>query len=178
MIKELPLPAKISLILGIKYKHVEEVVYFNNYIVLDPGFKKLNNNPLFSELDIIDVSGTKSSIASLGSLRTLLRMVYEEIAQSKPDSYHLDLDYQQGRAYYKALINSNLPFSIMDMFEYLYKHTGLKVGIGAEVIYELLKKIDLESLEYKLIQELNSGSQINYSDQKVRKILARLKVVR
>lgn len=178
MIRELPLPAKISLILGIKYKHVEEIVYFNNYVVLDPGHKKVNDKLLFSELDIIDVSGNKSSATSLANLRTLLRSIYEEVVKNKPDSYHTDIDYQQSRAYYKALTTSNLPFSIMDMFGYLEKHTGLKVGIGAESIYELLKKVDLENLEYKLLQQLNVGSQINYADQRVRKILARLQVVR
>ncbi|GCE63334.1 DNA-directed RNA polymerase subunit beta' [Candidatus Mycoplasma haematohominis] len=178
MIKELPLPAKISLILGIKYKNVEEVVYFNNYIVLDSGTSQVEDKPLFNELEIIDVSGSKASAPSLAKLRSLLRNIYEGISKENPTNYHMNMDYQQGRAYYKALTNSNLPFSIMDMFEYLEKHTGLRVGIGAEAIYELLKKIDLESLEFKLTKELNASSQINYSDPKVRKILARLQVVR
>ncbi|CBY93478.1 DNA-directed RNA polymerase beta' subunit [Mycoplasma haemofelis str. Langford 1] len=180
MIKELPLPAKISLILGIKYKHVEEVVYFVNYIVLDPGHLQVEGKTLFDPLEIIDVSNSKSSIASLAKLRTLLRTIYETIQKENPESYLTDLNYQQGRAYYKALSNSNLPFSIMDMFEYIEKHTGLKVGIGAEAIYELLKKVDLESLEYKLTQELNVNfpSGLNYADPKVRKILSRLQVIR
>lgn len=180
MTKELPLPAKISLILGIKYKHVEEVVYFVNYIVLDPGHLLIDEKPVFSELEIIDVSSSKNSVISLAKLRTLLRTIYEGIQKEQPETFQTDINYQQGRAYYKALSSSNLPFSIMDMFEYLEKHTGLKVGIGAEAIYDLLKKVDLDSLEYKLNQEINVNFQhgVNYQDQKIRKILSRLQVIR
>lgn len=178
MIQELPFPAKISLVLGIKYRHVEEVVYFNNYIVLESGNAKVEEDNLFNVLEIIDVSGSKASAPSLAKLRSLLRNIYERVMKDNPSNYHTNMDYQQGRAYYKALTNSNLPFSIMDMFEYLERHTGLKVGIGAEAIYELLKKIDLNELEAQLLKSLHSGSQINYSDPKIRKILARLQVVR
>lgn len=178
MIRELPLPAKISLILGIKFKEVEEVVYFNSYIVLDPGRSLDDKECLFQKLEIIDVSGSKSFSPSLGKLRNLLRTVYENFAKENPQNYHTDVNYQQGRAYYKALTSSNLPFSIVDMFAYLEKHTGLKVGIGSEAIYELLKEINLDELEYKLNHQLNKTSQVNYSDPKTRKILTRLQVVK
>lgn len=40
MTKELPSPSKISLVLDVSYKEVEEVVYFVNYIILNPGNSK------------------------------------------------------------------------------------------------------------------------------------------
>lgn len=178
MIKELPLPSKISLVLGIRYKHVMEVVYFVNYIVLDPGHKLLleDGKPIFEKFEIINVSDQKSTINSISKLRKMIRLIFEDIAKTVSDPSS-SIDYQQGRAYYKALFNSNLPFSIVDVFEYIEKHTGMKVGIGAEAIYDLLKEINLDTLCYKLNQELTKGSSINYQDQKVKKLLARLQVV-
>ena len=43
MTKELPNPSKISLLLDISYKEVEQVVYFVNYIVLDEGTYRYND---------------------------------------------------------------------------------------------------------------------------------------
>ena len=64
MIKELPNPSKISLLLDIPYKEVEQVVYFVNYIILDD-----NGNPNFKTKDVIDLNNVRSSKANRIKLR-------------------------------------------------------------------------------------------------------------
>ena len=73
MTKELPCPSKISLVLDISYKEVEQVVYFVNYIVLDEG-----NQPskIFNYKEVIDLSNAKQGAKNArGKLRKLLREI-------------------------------------------------------------------------------------------------------
>ncbi|AFO52265.1 DNA-directed RNA polymerase subunit beta' [Candidatus Mycoplasma haematolamae str. Purdue] len=178
MIKELPLPSKISLVLGIKYKNVEEVVYFVNYIVVEVTDIGFDHKNIFEPLEIINVSDQDSPMKSLFKLRRLLRLICEEIERKDPEGRE-SLAYQQGRAYYKALSSSNLPFSLYDVFEYIYQYSGIKIGTGAEAIYELLKKVDLDSLEYSLQKKLTKDKEgINYSDVATKRLLSRLEVIK
>lgn len=178
MTKELPLPSKISLILGISYKEVEEVVYFVNYIILDKGHAFLDNpETSFQEREVINLAENKSSKASRGKLRKILRLICEEIANTHPEK-EAAYEYVQGQEYYHALDSSNLPFSIGEVFKFVEKHTGIKVGIGAEAIQTLLKKINLEELVASLEADLAANSPINYTDPAIKKLLRRLKVAR
>ncbi|CCE66908.1 DNA-directed RNA polymerase subunit beta' [Candidatus Mycoplasma haematominutum] len=180
MIKELPLPSKISLMLGIKYKSIEEIVYFVSYVVIEVSDIGFNHQNLFQKSEIVNVSDQDSPLRSLYKLRRLLRLICEDIERKEPEGKEA-MTYQQGRAYYKALAYSNLPFSLADVFEYIYKFSGIKISTGAEAIYELLKKVDLDSLEYALQKQLkkdSAGDELNYGDSRIKRTLARLEVVR
>lgn len=163
MVKELPSPSKISLVLDISYKEVEQVVYFINYIVLDPGKYKI-----FKYKEVVDLSGKGSKIAR-GKLRKLLREIFGMV---KKDS----IDYKRARMYYERLYDSNLPFSIDEVSTFIYKKTGVRLGIGAEAILELLEKIDLNAEYRKNNEELKK--QDNLSQQRVKKILRRLETIK
>ncbi|AFN65042.1 DNA-directed RNA polymerase subunit beta' [Mycoplasma wenyonii str. Massachusetts] len=176
MIKELPLPSKISLILEIKYKSVEEVVYFVNYIVTEVNDIGFDHQGLFKKLEIVNVSDQASPLKSLVKLRKLIRLICADIEKKDPEGKE-SLAYQQGKAYYKALSSSNLPFSLFDVFEFVYKYSGIKIGTGAEAIYELLKKVDLDSLEHSIQKQLKKDG-LNHSDVKTKRLLVRLEVVR
>ncbi|ADX98231.1 DNA-directed RNA polymerase subunit beta' [Mycoplasma suis] len=178
MIKELPLPSKVSLILGIKYKSVEEVVYFVNYIVIEiKNSENKRYSGIFERLELVNVSDQNSPLRSLFKIRKLLRLIYEEIAEKEGTD---SVSYEQGRVYYKALSSSNLPFSLHDVFEYIYKWSGIKIGTGAEAIYELLKKVDLDSLEHSILKQLEGRKkEVSSSNEpKYKKLLSRLEVVR
>ncbi|KMZ96284.1 hypothetical protein PVNG_02422 [Plasmodium vivax North Korean] len=155
MIKELPLPSKVSLVLGIKYKSVEEVVYFVNYIVIEIVDVGFNHRNIFERLEIVNVSDQDSPLRSLFKIRRLIRLIFEDRATKEPEGIN-SLSYQEGLAYYRALSTSNLPFSLSDVFEYVFKYSGVRIGTGAEAIYEILKKIDLDSLEHSLKKELST----------------------
>jgi hypothetical protein len=59
MSKELPNPSKISLLLDVSYKEVNEVIYFVNYIVLDEGNPEINQGILRAK-EIVDLAKPKS----------------------------------------------------------------------------------------------------------------------
>ncbi|UUD38149.1 DNA-directed RNA polymerase subunit beta' [Mycoplasmoides fastidiosum] len=178
MIKELPLPSKISLVLGMTYKQIEEVVYFQNHIVLDPGhisFENEKNN--FSLNEVLNLADFKQSMPTRAKIRRLIKQICTNIlAANNNNEDHSD--YMQGMLFYKNLQQSNLPFSVEQMFKFLYKHSGLRVGIGAEAIEELLRNINLIKVEKELEEQLLKDDYINYTDNKTKTLLRRLSVIR
>ncbi|CAF0720951.1 unnamed protein product [Didymodactylos carnosus] len=166
MMKELPFPSKISLVLNISYKEVEQVMYFVNYIVLKPGHGKYAE--YFHEKDVIDLSNTKAVKSSRGALRRLIRAIQDDTERGTAD-------YQRARVYYERLKNSALPFSFDEVARFITRHTGLELGIGAEAIYTLLQRTDLDH-EYESIQA-RLRAVTNFEDDNVRKMLKRLEVI-
>ena len=47
------LPSRISLAVDIKFKEVEKVLYFESFIVIEPGLTKLTKKQLLSEEEYI-----------------------------------------------------------------------------------------------------------------------------
>ena len=107
------LPSRIGQLLDMPVKKLETILYFENYVVLDPGETNLDEKQLLTEEQY--------------------RMLTE------------DPDYA-GR---------------------------FKVGIGAEAIRELLRRIEIEPLAKELREQL----KIENSIQKKKKLTKRLKVV-
>ncbi|MGL4647698.1 MAG: DNA-directed RNA polymerase subunit beta' [Mycoplasmoidaceae bacterium] len=167
MTKELPCPSKISLLLDISYKEVEQVVYFVNYIVLDEGKSDLKEK-IFNFKDVIDLTSSKSGQKTpRGKLRKTLRMIRETLPKDS-------IDYRRATTYYDTIKESNLPFSIDEVFKFINKYTGIRFGIGAEAILELLQKLDLDK-EYKNIQKRLKSIEIT-NVAKIKKIVRRLEV--
>lgn len=172
MTKELPCPSKISLVLDISYKEVEQVVYFVNYIVLDAGNSKFPQN--FKEKEVIDLSSQKSSKETRSKLRRTLREIYESIDVNK--SAEEKMKYNIARTFYNTLEQSNMPFSIEEVFNFISKYTGMRFGIGAEAILELLQKIDLDK-EYKKIDATLRSQEIT-NDSRTKKLVRRLEAIK
>lgn len=173
MTKELPNPSKISLLLDISYKEVEQVVYFVNYIILDEGNYKYNGEKIFELKEIVDLSNPKHSIKTRNKLRRILKDIQEDIKKNKGRQ---DVDYKRAVTYDLILAEKNLPFSIQEVFKFITKYTGIKFGVGASAIQELLKNIDLDS-EYKKIK----NSLKEYDDLgnvKAKRLLNRLEAVK
>ncbi|MEF9984887.1 MAG: DNA-directed RNA polymerase subunit beta' [Malacoplasma sp.] len=172
MTKELPCPSKISLILDISYKEVEQVVYFVNYIILDEGDSKYAKNFKFKE--VVDLSSPKASKESRSKLRKTLRQIYESIDPKKSPEEHIK--FKMAKAYYDTLAESNMPFSIEEVFNFIQRYTKMRFGIGAEAILELLKNIDLER-EYNAIQKKLKNTEIT-NDIKTKKMVRRLEAIK
>ena len=115
MTKELPCPSKISLVLDISYKEVEQVVYFVNYIVLDEGDSKFAKNFKFKE--VIDLSSQKASKETRSKLRKTLREIYQTIDPNS--SVENKIKHNMGKTFYDTLGESNMPFSIEEVFNYI-----------------------------------------------------------
>jgi DNA-directed RNA polymerase subunit beta' len=163
MTKELPNPSKISLVLGISYKEVEQVVYFVNYIVLDN-----NGSEVFATKEVINLTDKNTNRITRGKLRKVLDDIRNKVAKES-------LDYRRANDYYNRLKDSNLPFSIEEVFSFIKKHTGIRLGIGAEAILELLKNIDLVK-ETKIIEK--NLSKYPTTDVRFRKLMRRLETIR
>ncbi|MDC4184305.1 DNA-directed RNA polymerase subunit beta' [Mycoplasma sp. K3] len=194
MTKELPSPSKISLVLDVSYKEVEEVVYFVNYIVLNPGNSK---NPVFKFKEVVDLSGKGSKSARI-KLRKVLREIKDKLQKQRAELEKENLqkgktqkendqdnklwfEYKRASEYYNRLKESHLPFSIDEVAKFIETHAGIRLGIGAEAILELLEGVDLQK-EYDAINdELKTYSRdlkTEKEDQKVKRALRRLETIR
>ena len=173
MTKELPNPSKISLLLDISYKEVEQVVYFVNYIVLDEGHYEYQGEKIFKLKEIVDLSSPKHNTKTRNKLRRILKDIQDEIKETKGRE---DFDYKRAVTYDLTLAEKNLPFSIQEVFKFITKYTGIKFGVGAAAIQELLRNIDLDK-EYKKIQsDLKEFDDV--SNPRARKLLSRLETVK
>ena len=173
MTKELPRPSKISLLLNISYKRVEEVIYFVNHIVLDEGDYAGQEKPIFKKKEIVDLASEKNARMSRIKLRKILRDIYDELKAKKKKE---ELELKKARIYREHLRDSTLPFSIDEIFRFITKYKKIRFGIGAVAIEELLTEINLEDENRKVSLELTKYSSTN--DLAAKKLLRRLEVIK
>jgi len=172
MTKELPRPSKISLLLDISYKQVEQVVYFVNYIVLDEGVYANDENKIFTKKEIVDLANEKKARMSRIKLRKVLGDIHKELKENGAPS----IEIKKARIYRERLRDSNLPFSIDEIFKFITKYKKIRFGVGAEAIDILLKEIDLD-WEYKNIL-INLKKYNVTTDVNAKKLLRRLEVIK
>jgi len=129
------LPNKIGYLLGMPTKKLDAIIYYERYVVIQPGAMAgktdAEGNPL------------------LGS------QVYDLLSE---DEYNDIIDNQVGE--------NNDYLDDSDPNKFVAK-------MGAEAIYELLTKLDLDSLSYELRDRANSDSSV----QRKNEALKRLQVV-
>src|ERR1700739_4153093 len=80
------LPSRIGLLLDMTLKDLERILYFENYVVIEPGLTPLKQHQLLSEEDFLkaqDEYGDDQFTASIGaeSLRTMLSAI--DLAEEK-----------------------------------------------------------------------------------------------
>lgn len=175
--KELPSPSKISLLLDVTYKEVDQVVYYVNYIVLDEGNNTYDGKSIFNKKEVLDLTSQKNSIRSRNKLRRTLRNIQDKLAEGlSREELMQNYEFRLAVTYDQMLKDSNIPFSVKDVMDFIKKHTGVRFGIGAEAIRELLQNLDLEEEHRKIKEEIQSSQ--NAYDQKTRRLLRRLECVR
>ncbi len=82
------LPSRISLAIDMKLKEVERVLYFENFIVIEPGLTGLKKNQLLGEEELIkyqDQYGEESFTAGIGAeaILEILKSINLEDEKSK-----------------------------------------------------------------------------------------------
>ena len=129
------LPNKIGYLLGMPTKKLDAVIYYEKYVVIQPGAMEGK-----TDADGLEMNGSHK-------LDLLTEDEYIDIIdnQISPDNDRLSDD---------------------DPNKFIAK-------MGAEAIYELLQKIDLDSLSYELRDHANNDS----SQQRKTEALKRLQVV-
>ena len=133
-------PSIMSLILDIKSKKIEEIIYFVSYVVLDPGTSD------FKHKEVIDHE------------RSRVRMI-EVLANLHAQNVFSKEDLELYEEYMEILKNDYMLYSFQEISELVSKYTGAKFGVGAEAILALLKQIDLEE-ELKKNQEKLKNSSV------------------
>ena len=130
-------PNKIAAVLGIPSKKLEAVIYYERYIITNPG--------IFGTMP-------KETIKKIiGSEKEL-----ERLELLTEDEYLALTDYLADHAEEAAAAEEQF-----------------KAGMGAEVIYDLLKETDIDALARELKAKMDSGSQ-----QRKAEALKRLTVVK
>ncbi len=133
------MPSRISLVLGIPTNDIEKVIYFAGYVIT-----KVSEEDRTRTLKDLD-SEYKAKIKSLQDEKTR-EAVKEMLLNAKREIESI----QEGR--------------VLDEIEYY--NFGMKYGtmfeasIGAEAIYNIFKKIDLQKLLAQLKQELEKASSL------------------
>ena len=80
------LPSRISLAIDMKLKEVERVLYFENFIVIEPGLTGLKKNQLLGEEELIkyqDEYGEESFTAGIGAEAILEILKSIDLEQEK-----------------------------------------------------------------------------------------------
>ncbi|XQP55066.1 MAG: DNA-directed RNA polymerase subunit beta' [Mycoplasmoidaceae bacterium] len=158
MSKELPNPSKISLLLGMTYKEVEQVIYFVNYVVIkNPRCKKF-----YGPCQIIPINDPKGNEKARQNIRAALEIIIKDLEKeikslSKNTSKNLDkikelnFDHEMASQYAMALKDTTLPFSLHTVFALLKKHLDIEISIGSAAIKQLLQAVDLNK-KYKEVK--------------------------
>ena len=148
-------PSRISVLLDIPPKQVEEVVYYASHVVLNPGTSKsLAKGMVLNERDS--------------------REKFIEVVQDLVDS-GVAKDVERGRDILLRLKNPDIPVDFSTTSRYIQMYTGAEFDWGAGAIQKLLKEVDLESEFNKIQEELKTTN--SPKNQKRIKLLKRLELV-
>lgn len=141
------IPSTIGLLLDMSMSDLEKVIYFSSFVILEVNEE-----------------------VKQGILQDLEKE-YEELKNNKStDRLLLDQQYRETKREIENL-RPQLLLNETSYHELSMKYGNIvKVGIGAEALYELLKKLDLA----KVIEELNGDISKNESNR--RKSLRRLRL--
>ena len=149
-------PSKMALALSMSPKQLEDIVYYNAHICLDPG----KSTPLKYKQYIDEKCGRVDFIP-------VLKEILDNFVD--PESY----DYTIISDYIEALQDPTIQsFDYYGITPLITKYTGARFGEGGEAIETLLKEIDLDEEAKKLREELKGASTQNSL-----KIVKRLEVI-
>lgn len=143
------IPSVIGLILNLSMNDIEKVIYFSSYIIIevDEVLRQTILNQLDQEYNELKAKKT----VDISVLDQQFKETKKEIDSLKE----------------KQLINESVYYEISLKYGNI-----IKVGIGAEAIYELLKKVNIDS---EIIELQGLASNSNQTANK-RKILRRIRL--
>ena len=148
-------PSRISVLLNIPPKQVEEVIYYASHIVLNPGTSKI----LF-----------KGEVLNERDAREQFIKVIEDLLNS-----NIATDIIRGQELLGRLKSPDIPVDFTTTSKYINTYTGAEFDWGAAAIQKLLKEVDLDSEFEKIQAELRTTN--SPKNQKRVKLLKRLELV-
>jgi hypothetical protein len=146
------MPSRMSLILGVQMQELEKVVYFAGYIVTSVDeAKKKEYLKLIDEEYKKKVDGLEDQ-ESIDKIKSIFLKIKKDVETLKKYSVIDELVHSK----------------------YSQKFPGLyEAGIGAEAVYELIKKVDLKKLEKQLVKDIEEAPALEK-----KKLEKRISVVR
>ncbi|MEA5487068.1 MULTISPECIES: DNA-directed RNA polymerase subunit gamma [Pseudanabaena] len=163
------IPSYMATLLDIPLRDVEQIVYFNAYVVLNPGIQ--------SEVDgvIVSVNSREIRIRGVDGIERAYHLHPKHVS-SVTEGKVVEAGEAIASAYnlsYKQLLSED---QWIDLEDQIYAEDpvldGIEVGIGAEAIKQLLQNINLEKEAERLRTDIE-----NSKGQKRAKLIKRLRVV-
>ncbi len=131
-------PSRMSLILDIPAKELEEVVYFSAHVVLNPG-----TCTAIKYKEVLDDHTGREKF------KDCLQQIIDDLtANGEEDSF----DTTKAKNLLENLNNNSIPFDYYTCAKFISKKTGAQFGEGAEAVQILLKEVDLEK-EFNILKE-------------------------
>ncbi len=163
------IPSYMAILLDMPLKDVEQIVYFNSYVVLNPGVKaKLGGEVISATIDAVKIRSEDGTVTHYDIHPKLVLAVG---TGDRVDPGQVLATYQNLE--YKQLLSEE---QWMEIEEQIYSEDipldGVEVGIGAEAIQQLLRDINLELEAERLREEISQSK-----GQKRTKLIKRLRVV-
>ncbi len=164
-------PSAIGLLLGLTVKNLERIVYFASYVVKSVDVEK--RDQMLADLSA-EADAAKKAIKTRFEAEA-----DKEGAEIKALAEAQTKELEEAAEVYlerKAQLDSLEKLRLMSELEYRNLDKSMqdiiKVGMGGEVLKELLEEIELESLIKSLSEEADSTK-----GQRKKKIMKRLKVI-
>ena len=148
------IPSRMSLVLDIPPKELEDVIYFAAHLVLDPGESPVLKKKMF----INETVG-----------RDLFVQVIEDF---RPRLEEGSADALKADTFIEKLKNPIEAFDFFAISAFVHKHTKAEFGEGAAAVKRLLHEVDLDKEIADIMAELP-----NASSQRRLKLVKRLEVV-
>ena len=148
------IPSRISLILDIPPKQLEEVVYFVSHICLNPGTSKV-----LQYREFLDERTAREVFVAV--INEILPLIEEGSA-----------DLEKAHEMLTKLPLQQEPFDFLSTAKFISKYTGAEFGEGAEAVKRLLKEVDLDK-DFAAVSEEVAES----TGQKRAKAIKRLEVI-
>jgi len=163
------IPSYMATLLDIPLRDVEQIVYFNAYVVLNPGIQ--------AEVDgvVVSVNSSEIRIRGIDGIERAYHLHPKHVANVSEGKV-VEVGEAIASAYglsYKQLLTED---QWIDLEDQIYAEDpvldGIEVGIGAEAIKQLLQNINLEKEAERLRSDIE-----NSKGQKRAKLIKRLRVV-
>ncbi len=150
-------PSRISVLLDVPPKQIEEVVYYVSHIVLNQGTSKY-----LEKCQVLDERGARET--------------FKNILQDLIDSNAVEgNDLENAKIHLNNVSNNEIPVDFKSVSDFIHVITGAEFDWGASAIQKLLKEVDLEKEFDSIQKELkNTNSPKN---QKRIKLLKRLELI-
>jgi DNA-directed RNA polymerase subunit beta' len=163
------IPSYMATLLDMPLRDVEQIVYFNAYVVLNPGILALHGG------EVVEASGKRISVLRDDGGED----VYKLHEKHRPEVQTGDR-VEQGQVLstafnlqLKQLLSEDQWIELDDqIYADEYPIEGIEVGIGAEAIQRLLGQLNLEKEAETLRREIDSAK-----GQKRAKLIKRLRVI-